>query len=406
MSDLGVLEKLLDGAEIEWMPLGTVTAYEQPTKYLVHSKNYDDHFNTPVLTAGKTFVLGYTDETTGIYEASKNPTIIFDDFTTANKWVDFDFKAKSSAMKMIRSSDDARFHIKYIYHWLNTVPSGLVEGDHKRQWISNYASKTIPIPCPEEPEKSLAIQKEIVRILDSFTELTAELTAELELRKKQYNHYRDLLLTFEDGEVEWTKIGSVAEVRSGWGFPKIFQGKSEGRYPFYKVSDMNLPRNGAQMVDANNRIDEIACDQLGVKPAPEGTVIFPKIGAAIATNKKRSLTEEAAYDNNVMGLVPNQRIVPKFLYFWMQTVDLSRWASDSGAVPSIRKSTVEAAEIPLPNRAEQTRIVKILETFDTLTTSLSEGLPREIELRQKQYEYYRDLLLSFPKPAEQAEAAA
>lgn len=160
------------------------------------------------------------------------------------------------------------------------------------------------------------------------------------------------------------------------------------------------------MVDANNRIDEIACDQLGVKPAPEGTVIFPKIGAAIATNKKRSLTEEAAYDNNVMGLVPNQRIVPKFLYFWMQTVDLSRWASDSGAVPSIRKSTVEAAEIPLPNRAEQTRIVKILETFDTLTTSLSEGLPREIELRQKQYEYYRDLLLSFPKPAEQAEAAA
>jgi type I restriction enzyme S subunit len=101
MSGLEFLDKLLDGAAIERLPLGEVTQYEQPTKYLVAAKNYSDEFETPVLTAGKTFILGYTDESDGIYKASEAPVIIFDDFTTANKWVDFDFKVKSSAMKMI-----------------------------------------------------------------------------------------------------------------------------------------------------------------------------------------------------------------------------------------------------------------------------------------------------------------
>ena len=152
------------------------------------------------MTAGKTFILGYTDETDGVYEASQHPVIIFDDFTTANKWVDFDFKVKSSAMKMITSSDDSRFILKYVYYWLNTLPNSLIDGDHKRQWISNYCNKKIPIPCPDEPEKSLAIQAEIVRILDKFDTLTNSISEglprEIELRKKQYEYYRDQLLNF------------------------------------------------------------------------------------------------------------------------------------------------------------------------------------------------------------------
>ena len=117
MSELSYMEKLLDGVEVEWKELGDVAAYEQPTKYLVKSKNYNDDYSTPVLTAGKTFVLGYTNETEGIYKASESPVIIFDDFTTANKWVDFDFKAKSSAMKMITSTDESKFLLKYIYQY-------------------------------------------------------------------------------------------------------------------------------------------------------------------------------------------------------------------------------------------------------------------------------------------------
>ncbi len=206
MSEMSYLEKLLDGVEVEWLPLGEITKYEQPTKYLVKAKDYHDTYTIPVLTAGKTFILGYTNETHGIYQASKAPVIIFDDFTTANKWVDFDFKAKSSAMKMVTSCDDNKTLLKYVYYWLNTLPSEFAEGDHKRQWISNYSQKKIPIPCPDNPEKSLAIQSEIVRILDKFTALTAELTAELNMRKKQYNYYRDQLLSFKEGEVEWKTL--------------------------------------------------------------------------------------------------------------------------------------------------------------------------------------------------------
>lgn len=179
----------------EWKTLGSITSYEQPTKYLVKSKDYNDDFQTPVLTAGKTFILGYTNETNGIYQASKNPVIIFDDFTTANKWVDFDFKAKSSAMKMIASIDEKQVLLKYIYYWLNTLPSGLIDGDHKRQWISNFTNKKIPIP-------PLKTQAKIVAILDKFDRLTSSITdglpKEIELRRKQYEYYRELLLGFEN----------------------------------------------------------------------------------------------------------------------------------------------------------------------------------------------------------------
>ena len=183
------MTEILSGAGFEFLELGTVAGYEQPTKYLVKTTNYSDTYSTPVLTAGKTFILGYTDETDGIYQASKSPVIIFDDFTTANKWVNFDFKAKSSAMKMITSKDGNKYSLKYIYFWLNTLPSDLVDGDHKRQWISNFSAKKIPIPCPENPEKSLSIQNRIVEILDKFTELNEELNEELNARSKQYKHY-------------------------------------------------------------------------------------------------------------------------------------------------------------------------------------------------------------------------
>ena len=192
--DLLLSEHELAKVGFEWKTLGEVANYEQPTKYLVKSKDYDDDFKTPVLTAGKTFVLGYTNETNGIYQASKNPVIIFDDFTTANKWVDFDFKAKSSAMKMISSVDENQFLLKYIYYWLNTLPSGLVDGDHKRQWISNFANKKIPIP-------PLSVQSQIVAILDTFDTLVNSicegLPKEIKLRQTQYEYYREQLLNFK-----------------------------------------------------------------------------------------------------------------------------------------------------------------------------------------------------------------
>jgi type I restriction enzyme, S subunit len=404
VSDLGFLEKLLDQAEVEWMPLGIVTEYGQPTKYLVDSKNYDDRFSTPVLTAGKTFILGYTDETHGIYRASTRPTIIFDDFTTANKWVDFDFKAKSSAMKMITSSDNQRFNIKFVYYWLNTLPSGLVDGDHKRRWISDFSQKPIPIPCPEEPEKSLAIQGEIVRILDSFTELTAELTAELELRKKQYNHYRDQLLTFDEGEVEWKTLDEVAS-DFGRGKSKHRPRNDErlygGTIPFIQTGDIRSA--GHTITKYSQTYSDFGLSQS--KLWPKGTLCIT-IAANIAETS--ILDFNACFPDSVIGFVADhEKTSSGYVEYLLQSIKRKleeKGKEKSSAQSNINLGTFEQLKLPFPPLKEQARIVEILDTFDTLTTSLSEGLPREIALRQKQYEYYRDLLLTFPKPAEAVDA--
>ena len=178
---------------VEYKSLGTYLSYEQPAKYIVESTKYDDNFPTPVLTAGQSFILGYTKETTGLFEASKEkPVIIFDDFTTSFHWVEFSFKVKSSAMKMLRPIDENTASFRYLYYCMKSIK--YVPGEHTRQWIGTYSLFEIPVP-------PLPVQEEIVRILDTFTELQAELQAELQKRKQQYNYYLDNLLNFNRGGV-------------------------------------------------------------------------------------------------------------------------------------------------------------------------------------------------------------
>jgi len=191
MSKLDELIAELCPDGVEYVSIGNVVNYEQPSKYIVKSTDYSDEFSIPVLTAGQSFILGYTNEIDNIYKASKeNPVIIFDDFTGSFKWVDFPFKVKSSAIKMLTANSDIAT-LRYIYHVMGNI--GYSSDEHKRLWISIYSAIKIPVP-------PLPVQQEIVRILDNFTESTAELTVELETeleaRQKQYEYYRDKLLTF------------------------------------------------------------------------------------------------------------------------------------------------------------------------------------------------------------------
>ena len=118
--------------------LGDILSYEQPTNYIVESTEYDDSYPTPVLTAGKSFILGYTNETKGVYD--KLPVIIFDDFTTASQFVDFKFKVKSSAMKILSCNEEIA-DIKYMYYLMQITH---IQSDtHKRYWISDYSK--IPV---------------------------------------------------------------------------------------------------------------------------------------------------------------------------------------------------------------------------------------------------------------------
>lgn len=280
---------------------------------------------------------------------------------------------------------------EYLAHLMRSRGTELLRTVRKSG--GSVASLEVPkLMAHQIPVPPLVVQHEIVKVLDRFTELEAE----LEARRQQYVHYRDALLTFpEAGGVRRIPMGELAEIRSGWGFPQAEQGLADGDFAFYKVGDMNLAGNETEMTVANNYITSATARRLRVKPAPAGTTIFPKIGAAVATNKKRLLTVDSAYDNNVMGLVPGPQVLPRYLFYWMQTFDLVKLANDSGAVPSIRKSEVEQVLVPVPDLEEQERIVGILDRFDALVNSLTDGLAAEIAARRQQYEYYRDKLLTF-----------
>ena len=392
---------LLNGAKVEWKPLGEVAGYEQPTKYLVKSNNYNDVYPTPVLTAGKTFILGDTNEIEGVYKASVSPVIIFDDFTTANKWVDFDFKAKSSAMKMITSKNENNVLLKYIYYWLNTLPSELIEGDHKRQWISNYANKKIPIP-------PLSVQQEIVRILDKFTQLEAELEAELDCRKRQYEYYRDMLLSFNEvvggaktlifSDLQWKTLGEVGTFVRGNGLqkkdliasgvPAIHYGQI---YTYYGVStEQTISFVSPETAEKLKKVD------YGDVIITNTSENLEDVGKAVAYYVK----EQGVTGGHATIFKPSEKIIGKYLVYYTQTIEFSnqkRKYAKGTKVIDVSANDLAKITIPLPPIEEQERIAGILDKFDTLVNSISEGLPREIELRRKQYEYYREKLLSFPK---------
>ena len=177
---MNYLEKLLESVEVEWKPLeeviSTITA---PSK--VKSNAYRTTGRTPIIDQGITFIAGYTDEDLPTVEA--NEYIIFGDHSEHIKYVDFSFIQGADGLKILKSKVD---NSKFLYYaFVNFYRKEL---NYKRHWSS--AKKTL-IPIPPLP-----VQKEIVRILDTFTELTTELTAEIELRQKQYEYYRDRVLTF------------------------------------------------------------------------------------------------------------------------------------------------------------------------------------------------------------------
>ena len=212
--------------------------------------------------------------------------------------------------------------------------------------------------------------------LDAFTELTTELTTELKARKKQYNHYRDQLLSFEDGDVEWKALGGVCErISSGKNKDK----SNDGLYPVFGSTGI-IGRTDKKVYD-------------------EEHILVARVGA----NAGRVNIAQGEYDvsDNTLILRTKEDISLKYLYYYLVNLNLNRFTKGAGQ-PLLTAGQLKQMPVPVPDPEEQARIVAILDKFDALTSSLSEGLPREIELRQKQYEYYRDLLLSFPKPEEAA----
>ncbi len=258
--------------------------------------------------------------------------------------------------------DEKKALPKYVYSLLCRVDARSITPDqaYPSLRLTEIGAIEIPLPPPE-------VQKEIVAEIEGYQKVINGARAVLD-------HYRPHIPIRPDWPM--VPMNEVAAVESGFGFPLDYQGKSNEEIPFLKVSDMNLPGNEKEIVSWNHSISREVLRELKGEAYPKGTVIFPKIGAAIATNKKRILTRDSTYDNNVMGIIPNkERLLSDFLHTYLLAFDLSRWASESQP-PSMRKTTVEAHEIPLPPLAAQQAIVAEIEAEQALVAANCELITR------------------------------
>ena len=383
-----LLEKFCPNG-VEYQKLDDILDYEQPTQYIVKSTEYDDSYNTPVLTAGQTFILGYTNEEDGIYKADKDsPTIIFDDFTTSFHWVDFDFKVKSSAMKMLRPKSTFEGSFKYVFYAMECIHFEAV--NHTRHWISKYSQFEIPLPHPE-------VQEEIVKILDRF----AEYAAELQARQEQYEFYRNKLLTFNEigggiQSVIWMKMSEIGTFIRGKrfvrtdivndGVPCIHYGDMYTYYGLYATKSKGMLRNELASKMRYAQKNDVVIVATGENKEDIG------IGMAW-------LGDEPAAVHDACFIFKSD-LYPQYVSHYLRTnyyhKQIVKHVSE-GKICSISAKGLGNAIIPIPSYEEQVRIATLLDKFDELVRDLVQGLPAEIAAVKEQYEYYRNKLLSFPE---------
>lgn len=415
MSDMSFLDKLLDGAEVEWKSLGEVSlkSYSGGTPKVGNAKYYEGG-TIPWL---RTQEVVFSD----IHETAVKITQAAIDETAA-KWIPENCvivaisgatAGRSGINKIPLTTnqhccclkiDPEQALYRYVFYWVSMNYEKLKDlGQGARGDLNSGIIKgfPIPIPCPDNPEKSLAIQAEIVRILDAFTELTTELTTklttELTARKKQYNYYRDQLLTFSEDEVEWKPLGEVCDFKNGFAFKSsLFR---ESGLPIVRITNVDGANVNLGDVKYFDPADYTSGNPLNY-PIVKGDILIAMSGATTGKIGYYSYEETAYLNQRVGKFVPDTEVLNnRFLYhFLLSKAEFLYVLAGGGAQPNLSSTKLkEKMLIPLPSPEEQKRIASILDNFYAIATSITEGLPREIELRQKQYAYYRDLLFSFPK---------
>jgi type I restriction enzyme, S subunit len=392
MSGMNFLEKLLDGVAVEWKSFGEVAKVQRGASPRPISKFItDDENGIPWIKIGDTSpnskYVENTEQKITSEGATKSRILKKGDFIISNSMsfgrpyiLDIDGAIHDGWASISGFGD--RLNADYLYHYLS---SDLVQN----YWVSKINSGSVSnlnsdiIKSLEIPIPSLTVQVEIVRILDTFTELTAELTAELSDRKKQYNYYRDRLLTFEKGEVEWKPLGELAENLDFMRKPVTSGLRDSGEIPYYGASGI---------VDY---VKDYIFDGDFLLVSEDGANLVAR-NTPIAF----SISGKSWVNNHAHILKFNNYVERRYIEYYLNSIDLTPYISGA-AQPKLNQKNLNSIKIPNPSPHKKERIVAILDKFDTITTSISEGLPREIALRQKQYEYYRDLLLSFPKPKEE-----
>lgn len=358
--------------------LGQLLPYIQPTKYIVESTDYNNDYKTPVLTAGKTFVLGYTNEENGIFEDL--PVIIFDDFTTASKYVNFSFKVKSSAMKILKP-DTKLVDPKYIYYRMQII--NIDHSTHKRYWIQQFSRIRILLPPIEEQRRIVSRIEEMFSELDSAVETLQKTRQQLEIYRQavlkeafegkltvnNHNEIKKALHWASETETknlptipdEWhyiflSELGDLGRGKSKHrprNDPKLFE---DGKYPFIQTGDVKAADRYISTYSSMYGDFGLAQSKLWTK----GTLCIT-IAANIA--ETAFLGIDACFPDSIVGFTASSEVDPKYIKYFIESQKLKLSAfAPATAQKNINLKTLENLIIPYCSVEEQRIIINEIES--------------------------------------------
>lgn len=394
--------------------------YEQPTAYIVESTDYNDNYRTPVLTAGKSFIIGYTNETSGIYKSL--PVIIFDDFTTSSQYVNFPFKVKSSAMKILSPNTELVLP-KFIYYRMQIIQFD--HSTHKRYWIQQYSKIKVKIPSISEQERIVS------KIEELFSKLDASV-AELQTAKEKLKVYRQAVLkeafegklseqwrgghnispqddflsickqnqSFKDTSGDENEIAldlpaTWLKVRIGEVFDVEVGATPKRSIPEYWNGDINWVSSGEvhfnTITETKERITESGLANSSTNLHPVGTVMLAMIGEGKTRGQAAILNIVAAHNQNTAAiLVSKTPCEPKYIYYFLLlNYENTRRVGSGNNQKALNKERVRALRFPFTSFEEQRVIVEGIES----RLSICDSIEQTIDISLQQAEALRQSIL-------------
>ncbi len=354
--------------------LEELLSYEQPTPYIVESTDYDDNYKTPVLTAGKTFILGYTNETNGIY--TDLPVIIFDDFTTASRYVNFEFKVKSSAMKILTPNIELVLP-KFIYYRMQIIQFD--NSTHKRYWIQKYSKIKVKIPPLEDQHRIVSRIEELFSQLDSGVETLKKTKEQLKVYRQavlkeifeKYNNFCKIsevcsnIVDCPHSTPKWTSSGKLCLRTTN--FRRGYLDLSEPNYVSAETFEERIKR---------------------LKPC-KGDVLYSREGAILGIACIIPDNTELCLGQRMMLLRANEEYSPFFIMHWLNSpyvTNYIRTITGGSASPHVNVGDIKSQRIPKINLEEQNNAVKEIESrlsvCDSIEKTIDTALQEAEALRQ------------------------
>lgn len=372
--------------------LGDLLEYEQPTAYIVESTDYSDSYSVPVLTAGKSFILGYTNEMDGVFD--KTPVIIFDDFTTATQYVNFPFKVKSSAMKILHINKDLVLP-KYIYYRIQIIQFD--HSTHKRYWIQQYSKIRVSIPPIPEQERIVARIEELFSQLDAGVETLKKTKAQLAV-------YRQAVLkeAFEgrltaSGPEKIVRLGDYIETPRYGTSKKCSYDDGRGRTAVYRIP--NIEHKNGRISHDDIKYAQFTESELDGIRLQQGDILIIRSNGSVSLVGRAAMVYDADITGTFAGYLMRLRIsepetlLPKFLLLFLQShqarIYIENKAKSTSGVHNINSTEISDLQMPLYDPDTQYAIIEAIES----RLSVCDSIEQTVDTALQQAEAMRQSIL-------------